>query len=80
VSQLSGGVLVAAVDPGGPAAAAGIKSGDLIVTVDKTAVANTDDLATVLAGLKPGTTIPVVVMRDGKKLTLHVKLGELKSG
>jgi S1-C subfamily serine protease len=80
VSQLSGGVLVATVDPGGPAAAAGIKSGDLIVTVDKTAVANTDDLATVLAGLKPGTTIPVVVMRDGKKLTVHVKLGELKSG
>jgi S1-C subfamily serine protease len=79
VSQLSGGVLVAGVDPGGPAASAGIKSGDLIVTVDKTAVTNTDDLATVLAGLKPGTTVPVVVVRNGKKLTFHVKLGELTS-
>jgi S1-C subfamily serine protease len=80
VSQLSGGVLVAGVDPRGPAASAGIKSGDLIVTVNKTAVANTDDLATALAELKPGMTIPVVVMRNGKKLTFHVKLGELKSG
>jgi putative serine protease PepD len=79
-TQLSGGVLVAGVVQGGPAAAAGIKPGDLIISVNKTAVANTDELATILAGLKPGDTVPIVVVRNGKKVTLNVTLGELKSG
>jgi S1-C subfamily serine protease len=79
-TQLTGGVLVASVEPGGPAASAGIKPGDLIVTVNKTTVTNTDDLATVLAQLKPGQKIPVEVIRNGKRLTIEVTLGQLKSG
>jgi serine protease Do len=77
---MTGGVLVTSVQPGGPAAAAGIKPGDLIISVNKTVATNTDDLATVLAGIKPGTTVPIVVVRNGKKLTIDVKVGELKSG
>jgi putative serine protease PepD len=79
-TQITGGVFVTAVEPGSPAAAAGIKPGDLIVALNKTVVTNTDDLATVLAGLKPGATVPIVAVRNGKKLTLSVTLGELKSG
>jgi S1-C subfamily serine protease len=79
-TQLSGGVLVTSVVAGGPAAKAGMHAGDLIVSVNKTVVANTDEIATVLAGLKPGDTVPIVVDRNGKKLTLNVTLGELKSG
>jgi putative serine protease PepD len=79
-TQMTGGVLVTSVQPGGPAAAAGIKPGDLIISVNKTVATNTDDLATVLAGIKPGTTVPIVVVRNGKKLTIDVKVGELKSG
>jgi S1-C subfamily serine protease len=33
----------------------------------------------VLAQINPGTTIPVKVVRDGKTLTLDVKVGELRS-
>jgi S1-C subfamily serine protease len=79
-TPLNGGVLVAAVRPGGPAAAAGIEAGDRIVTLDKTPVASTDELAAALASVKPGTTIPVTVERNGKKLTLNVTVGQLKGG
>jgi putative serine protease PepD len=78
-TQFNGGVLVASVKPGGPAASAGIKPGDLIVAVNKTPVANTDELAAVLAGIKPGKTIPVEVIRNGKKLTIDVTVGQLRS-
>ena len=76
---VNGGVFVASVQPGGPAAQAGMKQGDLIVAVNGTPVQSTDDLATVLAQIKPGTTIPVKVDRHGKTMTLHVKVGELQS-
>jgi S1-C subfamily serine protease len=79
-SVVGGGVVVAAVDPGGPADRAGIKAGDRIVAVNETPVDNTDELAAVLATVKPGTTIPVEVARDGKKLSIEVKVGELTSG
>jgi S1-C subfamily serine protease len=72
-------VLVTAVEPRGPADSAGIKPGDLIVSVDKMRVADTDQLAIVLAQVNPGTTIPVQVVRKGKKLTIDVKVGQLKS-
>jgi putative serine protease PepD len=78
-TQLGGGVLVTAVELGGPADSAGIKPGDLIVSVDKMSVADTDQLVIVLAQVKPGTTIPVQVIRKGRKLTIDVKAGQLKS-
>jgi S1-C subfamily serine protease len=76
---VNGGVLVASVQPGGPAAQAGLKQGDLIVAVNGTPVQSTDDLATALAQIKPGTTIPVKVDRHGNTMMLHVKVGELQS-
>jgi putative serine protease PepD len=79
-SVVGGGVLVAAVQAGGPAARAGIRAGDVIVAVDKTPVANTDELAAVLAKVKPGTTIPVEVVRNRRKLTIDVQVGQLRSG
>jgi putative serine protease PepD len=76
---LNGGVLVASVEPGGPADHAGLKAQDIIVAVNGTTVRSTDDLATALAQVKPGRTIPVKISRNGNTLTLHVKVGELKS-
>ena len=78
-SPLTGGLLVVSVIPGGPGAAAGIERGDRIVSVDGQPVADVDQLATVLAGLRPGRTIPVRILRHDKKLTIDVKLGQLKS-
>jgi putative serine protease PepD len=75
----TGGVYVTSVKAGGPAAAAGVRPGDLIVRLEKTLVVTTDDLATALAQIKPGTTVSVNIDRNGKRRELRVKVGELTS-
>jgi S1-C subfamily serine protease len=71
-------VYVASVTGDGPAARAGIHAGDLIVSVDGKQTATIASLSQVLAELKPGQTVPVVVTtQDGKKRTLQVTLGTL---
>jgi S1-C subfamily serine protease len=71
-----GGVYVASVTAGGPAASAGMKVGDIIDSVAGKRTSTTDDLSTALAGLKPGQSVKVVVTRqDGSRATLRVRLG-----
>jgi putative serine protease PepD len=79
-TALDGGVLVVSVESGGPADSAGIKPGDVIVAIDKTPVANTDELSTLLAEVRPGTKITVDVIRKGKKLSFGVMTDQLRSG
>jgi serine protease Do len=71
------GALVAETTDDGPAADAGIKSGDTIVSVDGKSVAGPKELSREIAMKKPGSTVEVGVMRDGKEKTLSMKLGEL---
>jgi putative serine protease PepD len=71
-----GGVVVQSVTPGGPAAKAGIKPGDLIVSVAGQSTPTTDALSSVLATLRPGQTVPVVTLSPtGRQSTVQVKLG-----
>ena len=73
----SGGVLVTKAQPGGPAAKAGIEAGELVTTVGGTATPDPATLADVLAGRRPGQTVPVVVAKpDGGKRTVQVTLGQ----
>jgi putative serine protease PepD len=70
------GVIVGAVTPGAAAARAGMRVGEVIVAVGGMPTPDVDALSAVLAQLKPGLKIPVVVEhQDGKKTTLHVTLG-----
>jgi S1-C subfamily serine protease len=59
---------------GGPADSAGMKSGDVIVSVDGNAVASAHDLGDILGGLQPGASVSVVVDRGGQQVTLDVTL------
>jgi len=72
----SGGVLVASVVPGGPAAGAGIQDGDMIVGVAGGPTPTTDDIAVALAQQHPGATVSVQVRGANGARTLEVKLGE----
>jgi putative serine protease PepD len=77
-SIVGGGVLVAGVTAGGPAAKAGIKPGELIVAIAGKATPTADVLVEVLARLKPGQRVPVkLLQRSGKTRTVPVTLGEL---
>jgi putative serine protease PepD len=77
VGETSGnGLYVGSVSAGGPAAKAGIDAGDVIVSVDGHATSTINVLSSVLAGLKPGQEVSVVVKnQDGRKATLQVTLG-----
>jgi putative serine protease PepD len=73
------GVVIASVEKGGPAARAGLRPGEVIVAIDGKPTPSTDALATVLAQLEPGQSVPVdVVDPDGGKRTVDVKLGQLQ--
>jgi serine protease Do len=66
------GILVRAVEDGGPAATAGIKQGDLIVAVAGAPVDGVDDLAQALAAA--GDTVEVAVVRGVEDVTVTVTL------
>lgn len=72
------GVLVVDVTAHGPADQAGLKSGDVIVQVDKTEVNDIASLGDVLLSKKSGDIVPVQVQRGNQQLTVNVELGELK--
>ncbi|MGO9612521.1 MAG: PDZ domain-containing protein [Dissulfurispiraceae bacterium] len=74
------GALVAEVVPGGPADAAGIKRGDVIVSVDGSEIKKMSDLPLLVAETPPGKTVNVKIIRDSKELTLAVKVAEMSVG
>ncbi len=76
---IKGGVLVTKVIKGSPAEHAGIKSGDIIVEFDGSKVKNAADLQLKVMKTKPGTEVKVVVIRNGRRKTLNVRIGQMPS-
>jgi serine protease Do len=71
------GALVAQVPAGGAAAKAGIEPGDIIVQYNGRPVNNSDELVKMVVATKPGTTVPIKVMRNKQEKTLNVTVDEL---
>ena len=55
---------------------AGIKSGDVIKSVDGKDVATVRDLTRTVAAAQPGSSVKIGLMRDGKDMTVTAKLGD----
>jgi len=70
------GVLVNEVFEKDPAAAAGIKPGDILTRIDGTVIDTPNRLSRVVAGLLPGATTKVEIVRDQQRLVLDVALIE----
>ena len=71
------GALVARAQEGGPAAAGGIRSGDVILRFNGAEVREMRNLPRIVADNTVGERVPVVIWRDGKEETVTVTLGEL---
>ena len=70
------GVLVNSVKPGGPAEKAGLKSGDIITTIDGRSIKDGDDLVSEIASRRPGSTVRLGYLRDGKLADTTVSIGD----
>ncbi len=64
-----------AITADSPAAKAGLKDGDIIVSIEDQAIDNEHPLDAVLAGYAPGQTIQIHVLRGSESLTIAVTLG-----
>jgi Do/DeqQ family serine protease len=71
------GALVSTVNEGSPAAAAGLKRGDVITSINGDAVADSNGLRNRVASTLPGSQVVLGVVRDRTQKTVTVKLGEL---
>jgi serine protease Do len=69
------GTLISRVEPGGAADKGGIKQGDVIVKVSDKLVTPEQTLSYLIGNTKPGTRIPVEVVREGKTVRLNVTVG-----
>ncbi len=71
------GALISDVTKDSPAAAAGLRTGDIVTSFDEREIRTRDDLPYFVGLVKPGTAVPVDVIRDGQVQTLEVIVGTL---
>jgi serine protease Do len=72
------GALISSVQDNSPAAAAGLKSGDVVVRFGEREIESPKDLSRAVADTASGATVPVKVWRDGSERTVEVKIAEMK--
>jgi len=75
LNQVSG-ALVQKVVEDGPAEKAGLEKDDIILKINNTEIAGSEQLTNFVAGLAPGASIDMLVWRNQKEKKLSVKLGE----
>lgn len=70
------GVIVSRVVENSPAAKAGLKPQDIVVEFNGRPVKSVTQLTSLVSASDPGTTVRLTILRDGKRKTVEVKLGE----
>lgn len=73
------GEIVAGVESRGPAQSAGVQQGDVVIRVAGQEVTPDTTLSYIVANTPVGTSVPIEVVRDGKRLTLNARIVERPS-
>ena len=73
------GEFIQSVEPAGPAAKAGLMINDVVLNVAGKEVTPDQSLSYIVANLAPGTRVPIVILRDGKKMTVTTTVGRRPS-
>ncbi|MGH9387204.1 MAG: Do family serine endopeptidase [Vicinamibacterales bacterium] len=71
------GALIGTVTRGGPASKAGIEPGDIILEFNGRPVKNRDELVSIVVLTRPGTTVPVKILREKQEKTISLTVDEL---
>jgi serine protease Do len=74
------GALIADVEPDSPAAKAGLRKGDILLSLDDTNLADAPQFKLKMSQMKPGTTLKLRMFRDGKDMQQAVVLAEAPLG
>ena len=69
------GAAVAAVEPKSPAAQAGVKPGDIVLSFDGEAITEPAALVLLLTRAPVGAEVPLEIIRDGEQMTITVRVG-----
>jgi serine protease Do len=69
------GAAVAAVEPKSPAAEAGVKPGDVVLSFDGEEISEPATLVLLLTRSPVGSEVPLEIIRDGKQTTITVRVG-----
>lgn len=72
----NGGVIVGVVVPNGGASKAGLKSGDILVTIDGRHIKDGDDLVEDISGRRVGSTVEIGYLRAGAQRTATITVGD----
>jgi serine protease DegQ len=72
------GAIIGAIERGSPAERSGMKLGDVIFAVNGRPVANSTATLNAIAGVAPGMSVPVKVLRRNQELTLDIMVGKRK--
>jgi serine protease Do len=72
------GALVSDVVHGGPAEIGGIKRGDVVVSFNGKEIENSHELPSIVAATPVNTEVPIRIIREGKELSLQVKIEKLQ--
>jgi len=73
------GVVITQISEGSPAAQAGLKRDDVVLEFGGSSVESASQFRNLVAARKPGEEIDVVILRDGQRETLAVKMGKRPS-
>jgi serine protease Do len=73
------GALVTEPQSGSPAAKAGVKAGDVIVSLDGTPIKDSRELAQKVGTMSPGSSVKLGVIRDGNTQTINVTLAQMQN-
>ncbi|NOI66110.1 outer membrane-stress sensor serine endopeptidase DegS [Vibrio sp. 99-8-1] len=72
-----GAIIVLGIDEQGPAALAGFQKNDVIIKINGHKISGRQSVMDTVTDLRPGTTVDVDIVRDGKSMTLPVTVAEL---
>ncbi|CZF83498.1 Serine endoprotease DegS [Grimontia celer] len=72
------GVLIASMEPSGPAATSGLQVNDLIIAINDKPISSFRNALDIVADTRPGTKVPFKVIRGGQPIDVIVTIGEEK--
>ena len=76
LSEHQKGLIVLSVEPGGPAATAGVLIGDILISVNGKAVSDTEDVQVALEPVTVGQAVDTALLRGGTEKQIKVTVGE----